>query len=100
MNRVSNCEIPRPPIETIKDESQQHPSAILKETIQNEFSNMSKKLIENKFYFREEIHSMYQIAKLRPEVEAFEVTLKTSPETIRTYITSTQAEAHMPKKNM
>ena len=41
---------------------------------------------------------MYQIAKKGPEVECFEVTPESSPETVVSYITATEEEEEGPKQ--
>ena len=68
------------------------------ETSQNGYSKISKTLIGNKQCIKEDIPTIYQIIKNRPEVECFEVTPESSPETGVSYITATEEEEIGPKQ--
>ena len=92
INEVSNCEIQCLLIEASEDEIRPLSSVILKETNQNGYSNIRKTLIENKQCSKEAIPNIYQTTKKRPDVEYFEVTPKSSPETVLSYRSATEAE--------
>ena len=99
INDVYDCEIQLPPIiEVSKEKSQPLGGVIFGETSQNGFSRIRKKLIEIEAFSKEDLPSIYQITKNRPEVESFEVTPKSSPKAGVLYITATEEEEIGPKQ--
>ena len=59
INKVSNCEIPRPPIEVSEEQSQPFEGVIFNETSQNGYSRIRKTLIGNKQCIKEDLPSIY-----------------------------------------
>ena len=80
INEVSNCEIPRQPIEVSEEQRQPLEGIIFNETIQNGYLRIRMTLIGDDQCIKEYLPSIYQITKNRPEVESFEVRPKSSHE--------------------
>ena len=97
INKVSNCEMPHPPIEVNKEESRPLDRVIFNKTSQGGYSRIRDTMIGNNQCIKEELPSIYQITKHWPKVECYEVTPKSSPEAGVSYITDTEEEEIGPK---
>ena len=67
INEVSNCEIPRPPIEVSEEESRPFDRVVFNETSQGGHSRIRKTMIGNKQCIKEDIPYIYQIKKHLPK---------------------------------